>query len=150
MCYFFLPATWFLYVTCPAFIPQIIHNAIYSQRYKFDFSFVFYLGVMRAIPPVKKLFYWKNFSLKNRFIWKLAHSIFSKWLQCLALPIFISPLFLLRYFFSSKEIISILIRLWYWHYNQFWDQDFSYHLVSYHQNSIIILKSILINLLMKW
>jgi len=51
-CYFFLPATWFLYLTCPAFIPQIIHNAIYSQRYKFDYNFVFYLGVARALPPI--------------------------------------------------------------------------------------------------
>jgi len=50
--YTFLPSVWFMSLTAAFFIPQIIHNAIRGQKYRFDSTYVFLLGAMRVIIPV--------------------------------------------------------------------------------------------------
>jgi len=52
ICYFVIPATWFLYVTSFFFIPQIVHNAIRGQRYKFNATYSFLLGFFRIVLPL--------------------------------------------------------------------------------------------------
>lgn len=49
--YFFLPDTWFLYLTAPYLVPQIVHNAIKGQKVKFNWQFVFLLGLLRVGVP---------------------------------------------------------------------------------------------------
>lgn len=50
--YNFLPSIWFLCLTSTFFIPQIVHNAMRGQRYRFDILYVFLLGFMRVAAPV--------------------------------------------------------------------------------------------------
>jgi len=50
LCAFCLPMNWFFYSTALFFIPQIVHNALRSQRYKFDFVYIFFLGISRILP----------------------------------------------------------------------------------------------------
>jgi len=49
--YTFLPSVWFLSLTSAFFIPQIVHNALRGQRYKFDSTYIFLLGAVRVIIP---------------------------------------------------------------------------------------------------
>jgi len=58
LAYTFLPDAWFFYATSLFFIPQIIHNAMRGQRYKFDTSYVLLLGALRMLIPM----YMKGYS----------------------------------------------------------------------------------------
>lgn len=51
-CYFVIPATWFLYLTGFFFVPQIVHNAMRGQRYKFNATYAFFLGFVRIAVPL--------------------------------------------------------------------------------------------------
>jgi len=50
--YTFLPYSWFMSLTSAFFLPQIIHNALRGQRYKFDSAYIFLLGAIRVIIPL--------------------------------------------------------------------------------------------------
>jgi hypothetical protein len=50
--YFFLPDTWFMYLTAPFLVPQIAHNAIKGQKVKFNWQYLFLLGFLRIGIPI--------------------------------------------------------------------------------------------------
>jgi hypothetical protein len=50
--YYFIPQNWFMFLTSFFFVPQIVHNAIRGQRYKFWAHYIFLLGVVRITIPL--------------------------------------------------------------------------------------------------
>jgi len=52
MAYYFVPKPWFILATSFFFIPQIIHNAIRGQKYKFWSHYIICLGVVRILIPL--------------------------------------------------------------------------------------------------
>lgn len=52
ICYFVIPATWFFYLTGFFFVPQIVHNAMRGQRYRFNATYAFFLGLARIALPL--------------------------------------------------------------------------------------------------
>ena len=60
--YVFLPSVWFLSLTGGFFLPQIVHNVIRGQRYKFDSVYIFLLRALRIAIPVSSF---KNITYHN-------------------------------------------------------------------------------------
>jgi len=52
LAYSFIPETWFLFTSALFLLPQIAHNAIRGEKYKFNSNFIFGLGVFRIIIPM--------------------------------------------------------------------------------------------------
>jgi hypothetical protein len=52
LAYSFIPSFWFLFTSSLFFLPQIFHNAIRGERYKFNSNYIFCLGLVRIAIPL--------------------------------------------------------------------------------------------------
>lgn len=76
LAYNFFPANWLLGMTAGFFVPQIVHNAIRGQRFKFDGLYVFMLGAMRIIAPVR-FYFMRNSLILYRYMCVDAQTLYS-------------------------------------------------------------------------
>ena len=52
LAYSFIPQIWFLLVTSLIFAPQIFHNALRGDKYRFNANYIIGLGAFRIFIPV--------------------------------------------------------------------------------------------------
>jgi len=52
LAYSFIPQNWFLFCSSLLYIPQIAHNALRGEKYRFNSNYIFGLGFVRILVPL--------------------------------------------------------------------------------------------------